>query len=171
MPVKLIQGDKLLGVTLKLADGGDLVIPDQMSGRYVALLFYRGNWCPYCVRHLLSYQAKLTELEQIGAQVIAATADTPESSRVLAAERGITFPLLGGVTEETVAGLGALWTDDNHGHYMQPLELLVLRGGTIFGSMYASGPVGRMDVDEVINAIRSRERRRLEQAGRTAEPA
>ena len=46
---------------------------------------------------------------------------------------------------------------------MQPMELLVLRGGTLFGTMYATGPIGRMAVDEVLNSARGRERRRLEQ--------
>jgi len=42
------------------------------------------------------------------------------------------------------------------------MEFIVLRNGTIFGSMYASGPVGRMGVEEVLNSIKSREHRRLE---------
>ncbi|MBO54843.1 MAG: hypothetical protein CL886_04190 [Dehalococcoidia bacterium] len=35
------------------------------------------------------------------------------------------------------------------------------RGGVVLGSMYASGPVGRMRVEEAINLINNRERRRI----------
>jgi len=47
------------------------------------------------------------------------------------------------------------------GHYPQPMEFLVLRGGTLFGTLYASGPVGRMHVDEVLTSISGREKTRL----------
>ncbi len=74
-------------------------------------------------------------------------------------ELGLTFPVAYGVTEDDFTSVGAWWTTDHHGRYMQPTELLILRGGVVFGSMYASGPVGRMSVDEVITAVKSREQR------------
>lgn len=86
----------------------------------------------------------------------------------MVAQNGITFPVAYGITKEDIAEMDPWWTEDHHGLYVQPLELLVLRGGTIFGSMYASGPVGRMDIEEVLYAIRSRERRRSEQQTQSA---
>ena len=44
MPAKLIQGDKLPDILLNLIDGRSLDLPRDMSGRYLVLLFYRGNW-------------------------------------------------------------------------------------------------------------------------------
>ena len=44
MGQKLQQGDKFPSLTLKLVGGGTVTIPEQMSSRYVALLFYRGHW-------------------------------------------------------------------------------------------------------------------------------
>ncbi len=44
MSGKLVQGDRLPGLTLNLIDGGTITLPDEMPGRYLALLFYRGNW-------------------------------------------------------------------------------------------------------------------------------
>jgi hypothetical protein len=41
------------------------------------------------------------------------------------------------------------------------MEFLISRGGNIFGAMYATGPIGRMGVDEVINSVTGREARRL----------
>ncbi len=74
-------------------------------------------------------------------------------------ELGLTFPVAYNVNDSEFAALGAWWTTDHHGYYMQPVELLISRGGVIFGSIYASGPVGRMGIDEVLTAIRSRESR------------
>lgn len=163
MGEKLVQGGKLPTITLKLVDGKTLKLPDELPGRYLALLFYRGTWCPYCKRQLASYQANLSELESLGGTVVAAAVDPLEQSREMVESLGLTYPVAYGVTEADVTDFGAWWGDDNHGHYIQPMELLVVRGGTVFGSMYASGPVGRMAVEEVLNAVRSRERRRLEQ--------
>lgn len=44
MPLKLVQGDKLPRLTLHLTDGRTLMLPDELRGRYLALLVYRGNW-------------------------------------------------------------------------------------------------------------------------------
>ena len=44
MADKLVQGDKLPRLKLNLIDGGTMVLPDDMPGRYLALLFYRGDW-------------------------------------------------------------------------------------------------------------------------------
>ncbi len=44
MARKLIQGDKLPAITLNLLDGRSVTLPGDLPGRYLALLFYRGNW-------------------------------------------------------------------------------------------------------------------------------
>ena len=41
---KLQQGDRLPSITLKLISGDTLTLPEQMSSRYLALLFYRAHW-------------------------------------------------------------------------------------------------------------------------------
>ena len=167
-PHKLIQGDKLPPIVLNLTDGSALRLPDELPGRYLALIFFRGSWCPYCRRQLESYQQHLTELGELGVTVVAATVEPLDVARSLVEQLNLTYPMAYGVTDEDVAALDPWFGDDHHGHYVQPMELLVLRGGTIFGSIYASGPVGRMGVDEVLNSVRGRERRRLEGASAPA---
>jgi hypothetical protein len=54
------------------------------------------------------------------------------------------------------------WWDSDRG-FIQPAEFLLGRGGIVLGSMYASGPVGRMEADEAVRLITMRERRRREQ--------
>ena len=44
MGEKLQQGDKFPSITLNLVSGEKVKLPDDMSSRYVALLFYRGHW-------------------------------------------------------------------------------------------------------------------------------
>lgn len=119
---------------------------------------------------MASYQENLEELTALGATVIAASVENLETTREMVDKYGLTFPVAYGVTEEQVKDFHPLMNEDHHGRYIQPMEFMLLRDGTVFGSMYASGPVGRMGADEVINSIKSRERRRLErEAEATAE--
>ena len=95
--------------------------------------------------------------------MIGASVDDVDHAKEMA-DKGLTFPMAYGVTREESEAFGAWWSDDRGG-YIQPAEFLVGRGGVVLGSMYASGPVGRMRVDEVIRQITNRERRRQEEEG------
>lgn len=44
MPEKLIQGDRFPTTQLDLTTGSALVLPRQIPSRYLALIFYRGEW-------------------------------------------------------------------------------------------------------------------------------
>jgi hypothetical protein len=44
MPQKLVQADKLPNLSLNLLDGRSITLPVDLPGRYLVLLFYRGNW-------------------------------------------------------------------------------------------------------------------------------
>ena len=108
---------------------------------------------------MAAYQGSLDALDELGVTVIAASVDDREASAAMAQEEGLTFPIAYGVTPESVAALAPWWTEDNrHGRYLQPMEFL-LRHTTVLGSMYASGPIGRMDAEQALAFIRSRERR------------
>jgi peroxiredoxin len=160
MGEKLQQGDRFPSLTLKLADGTTIRLPDEMPTRYAAVLFYRGHWWPYCGRQLAAYEDKKAELAALGATIYAASVDTLEQAREVVG-RGLTFPVAYGVTREESAVLGAWWDRDRG--FIQPAEFLLGRGGIVLGSMYASGPVGRMGADEAVRLITMRERRRREQ--------
>ena len=112
---------------------------------------------------MAEYEAAKGELEALGVTVIGASVDDVDHAKEMA-DKGLTFPMAYGVTREESEAFGAWWSDDRGG-YIQPAEFLVGRGGVVLGSMYASGPVGRMRVDEVIRQITNRERRRQEEEG------
>ena len=79
------------------------------------------------------------------------------------AERlGLSYPVAYGVTREESDLIGAWWSEEEGG-YIEPSEFLLGDDGVVLGSMYASGPVGRMSADEALRGIGNRERRRREQ--------
>ena len=113
---------------------------------------------------MASFEEKKAELEELGATAIAAVVDTQEQTKEFAGQE-LTLDIAYGVTQEEAERFGAWWSEDRGG-YIQPAEFILGRGGVVLGSLYATGPVGRMGVDEVIRQITNRERRRREEEGR-----
>ena len=91
---------------------------------------------------------------------LAASVDTLAQARGVVS-RGLTFLVAYGTTREESEVFGAWWEGERG--FMQPAEFLLGRGGVVLGSMYASGPVGRMGADEAVRLITTRKRRRHEQ--------
>lgn len=112
------------------------------------------------MRQLAAWQEKKAELEALGATVYAVSVDSLDQAQEVVG-RGLTFPIAYGVTREDGEAIGAWW-EESRG-YIQPAEFLLGRGGVVLGSMYASGPVGRMGADEAVRLINRRELRRREQ--------
>ena len=44
MADKLYEGDAFPSITLNLAGGGTMTIPDDLASKYLVALFYRGHW-------------------------------------------------------------------------------------------------------------------------------
>ena len=44
MSTQLLQGDRLPSLKFQLVGGDEMVLPKDMPGRYLALLFFRGAW-------------------------------------------------------------------------------------------------------------------------------
>lgn len=112
------------------------------------------------MRQLATYEEKKAELEALGATIYATSVDPLEKAQEVVG-RGLTFPVAYGTTREESESIGAWWDGDRS--FIQPAEFLLGRGGVVLGSMYASGPVGRMGADEAVRLITMRERRRREQ--------
>jgi peroxiredoxin len=58
------------------ADGKMVSLKDFNNSKPVLLLFYRGDWCAYCVDQLDNYQALLPELKRYNIQLIAISPDS-----------------------------------------------------------------------------------------------
>lgn len=60
----------------------------------VVLIFYRGEWCPICNRHLSQLQDSLKYVQEKGAQVIAISPEKPEYHQKMSEKTGAKFTLL-----------------------------------------------------------------------------
>lgn len=57
---------------------GDWVKLSKLQGSKVLMIFYRGQWCPFCIGHLQDIQTILPALEKRGYQVLAISPDNAE---------------------------------------------------------------------------------------------
>lgn len=70
-------GDAAPSFTARNADGSEFAF-DPMQQERTLLIFYRGGWCPYCNRHLMSLQNVVPKLRESGVEVLFLSADRPE---------------------------------------------------------------------------------------------
>lgn len=72
-------GDKAPDFVGKAKEGNHLILREALKNGPVVLFFYRGQWCPYCNRHMSDVQDSLALLQASGASVIAVTPEKPEA--------------------------------------------------------------------------------------------
>ena len=82
----------------------DFILPDASGQRVslaslraigpVVLVFYRGNWCPYCNVQLRAYNQALAHFTAINATMVAISPQTPDLTSLTAEEKNLQFPVL-----------------------------------------------------------------------------
>lgn len=60
-------------------NGNEIRLKDLVKKGKVVLVFYRGEWCPYCNRELSRLQDSISFITEKGATVIAVSPEKPES--------------------------------------------------------------------------------------------
>jgi peroxiredoxin len=88
------MGDQAPTFTLPDARGGEVALERLLGDGPVALVFYRGQWCPYCDLALRAYQEALPQIRAIGAMLVAISPQVPDESLSTAEKRGLAFPVL-----------------------------------------------------------------------------
>ena len=96
----------------------DFELPDQqdypwsLSGQLeqgpVMLVFYRGDWCPYCNGQLATYAREFEEFEGRGVQLAGISVDPPPNNARMVGKLLLPFPLLSD-PEGEFARLCGLW--------------------------------------------------------------
>lgn len=67
---------------------------DILKEKKILLLFYRGNWCPYCRKHLKTLQENLEELTKKGYYIIVVSPEKPEKTEETSDKVKATFSII-----------------------------------------------------------------------------
>ncbi len=80
----------------------------EFRGRPVVIVFYPGDDTPVCTKQLNSYNNDLVEFEQVGAQILAISAQDVASHDRFADRHGFRFPLLADPDKAVAGAYGTL---------------------------------------------------------------
>ena len=65
-----------------------------LEEKQIMLVFYRGNWCPYCRKHLKSLQENLEEFTKKGVYVIVVTPEVTDKTTETTEKLNATFSII-----------------------------------------------------------------------------
>lgn len=101
-------GDRAPEFTLPGTGGQQFSLSDY-AGRPVVIVFYPGDDTPICTKQLNAYNDGLERFRDVGAQVLAISAqDVPSHEKFSAKQGGFDFPLLADTDKSVAAAYGIL---------------------------------------------------------------
>ena len=74
--------------------GNEIRLKDVLKDSLVVLIFYRGQWCPYCNKQLKKLEDSLQLLKNKGARLVAVTPEKPEFISKTIEKTKASYPLL-----------------------------------------------------------------------------
>lgn len=81
-------------VSVKDIDGKEIELRELVKNKSTIFVFYRGGWCPYCNQHLADLKKIEGEIEEMGYQVFAVSADRPEKLKETVSKNELSYSLL-----------------------------------------------------------------------------
>ena len=100
---------------------------------------------------MVAFEEHKDALAEKGVKVFAASVDIGDEAREVAND--VSFAVGEGVTREQAEQIGAWYGDARHPEMIQPSEFLMRDDGTVIMSSYSSGPLGRVNPDDVLKVI------------------
>ena len=149
----LSPGGQFPALTVTLAGGGTLQLPDALAGHFGVILLYRGSWCPSCNAQLRAFQRAHDALAAVDARVVALSVDDEATTQAFIAKHGLQFPVGHSADARAVAAAtGAFVNDDPP--YLQSTGFVLDLTGRVIVSVYSSGAIGRLVPDDVTGLVR-----------------
>lgn len=93
-PKGLNVNDKAPVFSAKDQSGKIVTLAEQLKTGAVVLVFYRGQWCPYCNKQLKSLEDSLSLIKAKGATLIAVTPEKPENISKTIEKTKASYPVL-----------------------------------------------------------------------------
>lgn len=96
-------------------------------------------------------QEHLGALEDLDAQVIAASSDSEEDARETVEQLGLHYTVLYGLDAEATSEAIGCYTGERKGRpHIQPAAFVLKRDGTVAHAVYSTGKVGRLTAEDAI---------------------
>ncbi len=139
--------------SLKDGEGVEHRLSDILKTKNALVIFYRGDWCPFCIDQLDSINAVLGDISAKGVQVIGISPD--EAAAVTNTQRrfGQDFIFLSDVNSQVIQRYG-IQRDEKLPH---PAQFIINQKGEITwlyaGTNYRERPTGAQLVDAINQSL------------------
>jgi len=87
-------GDRAPDFELPSANGINFRLSELRAVAPVVLVYYRGNWCPFCTRQLQGLQQALTDIHSQDAQLVAISPETAANGLETQRQNQLAYPTL-----------------------------------------------------------------------------
>ena len=105
-------GDRAPDFTLHDQLGRQVSLAGELQQGPVVLIFYRGEWCPYCNMMLRTYGRRAADFSARGARLLAVSPQTPDNSLTMAEKHSLEFPVLSDEGGEVIGTYGLKYDVD-----------------------------------------------------------
>jgi peroxiredoxin len=93
-PEGLLVGSIAPDFKLNDQSGNSFQLKKENKSKTVILIFYRGQWCPYCNKQLKGLNDSMQLISEKGATVVAVTPEVPENVAKTIEKTKASFPIL-----------------------------------------------------------------------------
>lgn len=135
--------------------GATTSLTEARAGHPVVVVFYRGDWCPYCNLQLRTYQNQLVPtLAERGIELVAISPQKPDGSLSLQELHHLTFTVLSDPGHQIAGQLGILTSPDDGARQSHAELGLDVPGNNADGTYTLAMPtVAIADADGVLRWI------------------
>jgi len=137
--MKLIVGTKLPHFTVR--DVNDKLISSaQLTDKPAILIFYRGNWCPFCTAQIKELMGRYKEIDSFGVRVALIAPQPHENTVGVSKVYGAKFGFL---TDEGNAAAHALGIEHKNGLPMG-MQMMGYDSDTVMPTVIITGKDGKI---------------------------
>jgi peroxiredoxin len=116
-------------------DGQPFELVSRLQEKPLVLVFYRGDWWPYCNGQLVSFARSYEEFEQRGFGVVGISVDPPGHNEAMVDKLDLPYPLLSDPRGDLIKGLD-LWNEEEA---VSEPAVVVLDGSAMIRHLYTGG--------------------------------
>jgi len=141
----------------------------------IVVSFYRGGWCPYCSLELKALQKVNSEIEALGARLVAISPQVPDESLSTAEKNELEFEVLSDVKGKVADQYGltfsldedlrpiyknwgadvAVVNDDSDCQLPLPATYVISQDGKIVHSFVEEDYTERLEPEEILDSLRN----------------
>lgn len=172
-PLKADGETKLPALILADDEGKPFDLNAAVARAPTVLIFYRGNWCPYCTAHLAALQKASKDIADSTYQIVAVSADIPEMLKKSIKKGGLTYTLLSDPRLQAAKAFGLAYriseTDlgrlkkfgidlsehsgESDNLWTVPALYLIAQNGTILYSYFDADYTKRLPTADLLKAV------------------